>query len=80
DPRKIHYGSDIYAFACVCYDILTEQVPFHELRNDMAVMMKVSGGYHPPRPTSPSGISIPDNLWKLMERCWEGEAKKRPTA
>ncbi|KAJ6466790.1 kinase-like domain-containing protein [Mycena sanguinolenta] len=77
NTTKIHYGSDIYAFACVCYEILTGQVPFHEFQNDMAVMMKVAAGYRPPRPTSCSGVL---DLWELLRSCWEGEAEKRPTA
>ncbi|KAF7377549.1 Protein kinase domain-containing protein [Mycena sanguinolenta] len=77
-PTKIHYGSDVYAFACVCYEILTGHVPFHELHNDMAVMMKVAGGYRPSRPTSSPGVF--DDLWELLRSCWEEEAEKRPTA
>ncbi|KAF7377564.1 Protein kinase domain-containing protein [Mycena sanguinolenta] len=80
NPVKIHYGSDIYAFACVCYEILTGQVPFRELQNDMAVMMKVAGGYRPPRPTSSPCTVMLDNLWELMKMCWEGQSIKRPTA
>ncbi|KAF7377585.1 Protein kinase domain-containing protein [Mycena sanguinolenta] len=80
NPAKIHYGSDIYAFACVCYEILTGRVPFHELQNDMAVIVKVTGGYRPSRPTSSSGTSMFDNLWELLRSCWEGEAEKRPAA
>ncbi|KAJ6466793.1 kinase-like domain-containing protein [Mycena sanguinolenta] len=80
NPAKIHYGSDVYAFACVCYEILTGQVPFHELPNDMAVIVKVAVGYRPTRPTSCSPTSTLDNLWELLRSCWDGEAEKRPTA
>ncbi|KAJ6466811.1 kinase-like domain-containing protein [Mycena sanguinolenta] len=80
DPAKIHYGSDIYAFACVCYEILTGQVPFHELQNDMAVMMRVSAGYRPPRPMSWSRTTVFDSLWELLQKCWHRDEDMRPTA
>ncbi|KAJ7050807.1 kinase-like domain-containing protein [Mycena amicta] len=80
DPAQIHYGSDVYAFACVCYEILTGKVPFHDLRNDMAVMMAVARGRRPLQPTSCSGTMALDSLWELMENCWQQQVEMRPTA
>ncbi|KAF8218343.1 hypothetical protein K438DRAFT_1557721, partial [Mycena galopus ATCC 62051] len=71
---------DIYAFACVCHEINTGKVPFHELQNDMAVMMKVAGGHRPPRPKSCSGTPALDALWELMQNCWDEKPEMRPTA
>ncbi|KAJ7878760.1 kinase-like domain-containing protein [Mycena olivaceomarginata] len=80
NTTETHYGSDIYAFACVCYEILTGKIPFHELRNDMAVMMRVSQGYRPPQPKAYSCTTALDGLWELMQKCWEQDAQMRPTA
>ncbi|KAJ7878757.1 kinase-like domain-containing protein [Mycena olivaceomarginata] len=74
-----HLGSDVYAFACVCHEIMTEKVPFHELPNDMTVMFKVLGGHRPSRPLSCSATAL-DGLWELMQKCWEERAQMRPTA
>jgi serine/threonine protein kinase len=92
-----HFGSDVYAFACVCYEvsqsvlpceswydiiseIMAEKVPFYDLPNDMTVMYKVLEGKRPLRPMSWSGTRALDNVWGLMENCWEEKAEMRPTA
>ncbi|KAF7343343.1 Protein kinase domain-containing protein [Mycena venus] len=80
NSTRSHFGSDVYAFALVCYEILTGNVPFCELSNEMAVMMKVAKGYRPSRPLSCSGTPALDSLWELMRNCWQGKAERRPTA
>ncbi|KAJ6460860.1 kinase-like domain-containing protein, partial [Mycena vulgaris] len=70
-----HFGSDFYAFACVCYEILTGKAPFSELSNDMAASMRVIGGHRPSRPD----IASQDGLWVLIEDCWRQRPDQRPT-
>ncbi|KAJ7983208.1 kinase-like domain-containing protein [Mycena polygramma] len=68
-------ASDVYAFACVCYEIFTEKVPFFEVA-DYAIPWQVGqGGRFPQKlPT------ISDDVWPLMEDCWATEPANRPTA
>ncbi|KAJ7797931.1 kinase-like domain-containing protein [Mycena olivaceomarginata] len=74
-----HFGSDVYAFSCVCYEIMTGNVPFHDLQHEMAVMFKVLAGDRPSRPMSCSAPAL-DGLWALMQKCWAQDAQMRPTA
>ncbi|KAK1228999.1 hypothetical protein PQX77_007952 [Marasmius sp. AFHP31] len=70
--------SDIYAFACVCYEILTSLPPFHECKNDGAVIIQVSLGKRPSRPEDlPNSLSV---VWDLMEVCWQEDPSLRPSA
>ncbi|KAJ7895143.1 kinase-like domain-containing protein [Mycena olivaceomarginata] len=71
-----HYASDVYAFACVCYEILTEKAPFFELLNDITVSIKVIGGDRPSRPEP--GVCDPI-LWILLQNCWHQDPNTRPS-
>ncbi|KAL0576279.1 Rho guanine nucleotide exchange factor, partial [Marasmius crinis-equi] len=70
--------SDVYAYACVCYEIFTGLSPFHEIPNEMAVALQVLAGRRPLRPQSTPGI--PDAMWSLMEECWAAQPSSRPRA
>ncbi|KAJ7318997.1 kinase-like domain-containing protein [Mycena albidolilacea] len=78
DDSRRHHGSDVYAFSCVCYEILTGQIVFPEF-HDAAVMLRVLQGTRPPRPESCSATAC-DSLWELMQKCWEHNLHMRPTA
>ncbi|KAF9063527.1 hypothetical protein BDP27DRAFT_1299590 [Rhodocollybia butyracea] len=78
-PASPSYESDVYAFACVCYEIYTGLLPFHLVRNDVAVMQDIIQGNRPLRPDNAT-IELNDTMWSLIERCWAAEPSIRPTA
>jgi hypothetical protein len=59
--------------------ILTGQVPFHEIFNDMTVMFMIVEGKRPSQPLGCSGTTALESLWELLQNCWEGKAEMRPT-
>ncbi|KAJ7163710.1 kinase-like domain-containing protein [Mycena filopes] len=77
EPLPNTFESDVFAFACVCYEILTGKPPYFDIPRDMNVIFLVLQGARPERPEI---IPAPDSLWTLLEKCWETEPEDRPTA
>ncbi|KAJ7758020.1 kinase-like domain-containing protein [Mycena metata] len=68
-------ATDVYAFGCVCLELYTGEPPFAGLR-ETAVILKVSEGVRPERPTCDPAMS--DSLWELVNNCWEQQSADRP--
>ncbi|KAF8960149.1 kinase-like domain-containing protein, partial [Flammula alnicola] len=75
--------SDVYAYGCVCYEVYTGEVPFYENVRDVTVIYQVMKGEQPsrPNPESPAfrGHGLQDDIWALMEDCWDRVPHRRPT-
>ncbi|KAJ7873555.1 kinase-like domain-containing protein [Mycena leptocephala] len=74
------YRVDVYAFACLVYEMLTGTAPFPDLYTDVAVAMAVLQGERPSRPLLLPGAPVMDGLWNLLQMCWEQNPQNRPTA
>ncbi|XP_017710681.1 PREDICTED: LOW QUALITY PROTEIN: receptor-interacting serine/threonine-protein kinase 4 [Rhinopithecus bieti] len=71
---------DVYSFAIVIWGVLTQKKPFADEKNILHIMVKVVKGHRPELPpvcrARPRACS---HLIRLMQRCWQGDPRVRPT-
>ncbi|KAG6860189.1 hypothetical protein C0995_014617 [Termitomyces sp. Mi166 len=68
--------SDVYAWACVCYQIFTGLLPFHQYHGSL-VLPKLKD-VRPMRPTEfRNGLT--ETIWDLMNSCWSFNPAQRPS-
>ncbi|XP_045669457.1 receptor-interacting serine/threonine-protein kinase 4 [Ursus americanus] len=71
---------DVYSFAIVIWGVLTQKKPFADEKNILHIMVKVVKGHRPELPpvcrARPRACGA---LLHLMQRCWHGDPRERPT-
>ena len=81
--------TDVYAFGMTCFEvsaestdrirwltapkIFTGSIPFHEL-SEVQAMLSISQAKRPSRPDLKIA-ELPDEMWEMMERCWDSESQ-----
>jgi len=75
-------ATDVYAFACVCYEMFTGNIPFADTVKEFQVIGLVVGGKRPlqPKDELSSSRGLNDIIWRLIEECWSQKWADRPTA
>ncbi|KAG6808442.1 hypothetical protein H0H92_004106 [Tricholoma furcatifolium] len=81
--RRNTLATDIYAWACVCFEIFVGKPPFHKI-NSSLILWRVSKGHRPQYP-SPSDKpwtewGLTGDIWAWIERCWHQDPRERPSA
>jgi len=74
-------ASDIYSFGCVCFELYTGRYPFWNLRIEPQVILQIIRGGRPKFPPRMERrcVDIPDDIWKLVHRCWSQVPDERPS-
>jgi len=70
-------SSDRYALGMVFYEVLSGHVPFPRY-GKYAVILKVLRGERPERPQGAEGNWFTDDVWKILESCWQPGPGDRP--
>lgn len=66
-------AGDVYSFAMIAYEIMSDEEPFKELTFDK-IVQKVSSGFRPS-----FNFFIPKSYRSLIEKCWSQKPSSRPT-
>ena len=68
-------ASDIYSFGMIMLEVLTSYPPYYNIPHDANLVVKICKGLKPE-----IKCEIPQSLKEIMEKCWDSEPLKRPTA
>ncbi|KAF9780739.1 kinase-like domain-containing protein, partial [Thelephora terrestris] len=87
DPERFDFrdnrptkSSDCYALGMTVYEVLSGRRPFYHYEdcNSYSIIEKVLNGEHPQRPQGPEGTWFTNDIWSILERCWETNPADRP--
>jgi len=75
------FATDVYAFALVCYQMFSGQIPFYEYKKEFQIIQALTQGRRPSCPLDERSIirGLNDTIWHdLIEPCWAQCPLKRP--
>ncbi|KAJ3562850.1 hypothetical protein NP233_g9324 [Leucocoprinus birnbaumii] len=71
-------AADIWALACLIYEVISGNVPFCQIATEFRVAGAVATGSKPLRPgKGVNGNDISDAIWQVLLMCWEFRPEDR---
>ena len=70
--------ADVFAFAMLAVEVFTGKIPFEGQKNE-AVVLLILRGTRPETPGNSQTVGLTGDMWKLLQKCWRQNPKKRPT-
>ncbi|KAF8507465.1 kinase-like domain-containing protein, partial [Hysterangium stoloniferum] len=70
--------SDVYGFGHVLLEVLTNQKPFANIREDLHVLVELIKGRRPQRPTGVAAVWLNDDAWSYCQTCTNIDPDCRP--
>ena len=88
-PEILHVGkkkersvydhkADIFSFGMLLYQMITRHHPFHDLQG-LKIDSAIENGERPKLQEFPQAENAYFYLTRLMQRCWQGDPRQRPT-
>ncbi|KAG9048472.1 hypothetical protein FS837_012781 [Tulasnella sp. UAMH 9824] len=74
--QHLSLSSDVFSFACVALETMTDKCPFWRIQNDVQVITEVVFRKQTPSPEDHPGME--ETLWELLRGCWNYEPSDRP--
>jgi serine/threonine protein kinase len=76
DPRPTK-ESDRFALGMVIYEVLCGHVPYHGVDRER-ISRVVLKGIRPSKPKEAAHLGLFDELWEMLQRCWDEKREARP--
>ncbi|KLO14121.1 kinase-like protein [Schizopora paradoxa] len=76
---KYDEATDMWAYGMIAYELLSWNVPYHDMKADHLVMLAILQGVLPAIPEETGNPRIFKGIWRFCNRCWS-DKPSRPSA